>query len=855
MPGNRIIDLIEPAAGEYPDKPALMGAGGETLTYSCLLDSIRSLSEALHELGISKRDRIAAVLPGSMEVMPAFLSISNRAVFIPLSPDLSREQYLYYLQLFKADILLTAEDSGGLCRQAADELAVPVIYLKRQQNVNNSVFLLSGGKYSETADADKDWPDGDDMALLQFTSGTTAEPKLVPRSHKNLYFATRQRREEMHLTADDKLLITTPSHRGITLIDSLAILAAGGTAMFTDSIDPDKILTAAKRGNPTWLLGGPAVLSALAVHAETGNKMPVISGLKYIRSAGAPLNELLAERLTAIFQRPVYEGYGSTECGNIALSMNSPRGYKPGSVGVPLGIETAVLDEMGRILPCGLTGEIAVRGPQVIESYADGVSSESFRDGWFKTGDRGYIDADGYLFVLGRYKEIINRGGEKVSPYEVEAVLNTHPHILQAAVFPVFAGDGQEEVGAAAVLREGTQLYLKDLRRFLNGKVTAFKMPSVLFILEEMPVSDADKIQRKILYKKIKESGIAAQPLAGDNETIIPPHSQTEKTLYEIFTRILLVKGFSITDSFFELGGDSLKTAVLFGNIEDEFGVQVPLKDIFNNGTIKNLAQIIDANRGEKDSYSFIMPFQVNGSKTPVFFVHSADGEAVAYRHISVNFDPERPLYGINFNPDGAKWLHPITFEQIAAEYLREIRKIQPEGPYILAGLCVGGIIASEIGLQLMEMGQEAALLAVFDTILPEAETRDGFSANMIRNMRELFNEGPIEYLNTKWYYYRRLIYRKSPDMVRRIIFRGMDKRTVIGLGRSNYKQKEYPGKVVFFQPDDAGEGSRSSVELWEKLSRDISIIRIKGNHLSIFYAENAEYTREALEKVLEELS
>ncbi len=404
------------------------------------------------------------------------------------------------------------------------------------------------------------------------------------------------------------------------------------------------------------------------------------------------------------------------------------------------------------------------------------------------------------------------------------------------------------------VLKAGAALYLKELRRFLNGKVTAFKMPARLYVLKEMPVSQGGKVQRSTMYETLSAMGIEAQPLADAGEAIILPRGEIEFKLYKIFLGILPVKEISVTDTFFELGGDSIKTAVLYEQIKELFGLQIPLKYIFNNGSVENLAEYIAGNIEQGNKHPFIVPFQDNGSKTPIFFVHSADGEAVMYRHVAMNFDPERPIYGISFDPHGAEWQHPITFEQIAQQYIKDMVTIQPEGPYILAAQCVGGIIACEMAQQLLEAQEKIALLAVFDSILPEAETRASVNRRLLRNIDEIKADGLVKYLDTKWYYYKRIFYKKLPGAMKKIIFDSMDKRNIISFARGNYRIKKYDGEIVFFKPDLTYNESLASIELWSRLARDVRIIPTHGDHVSVFYAENAEDTKQVLEQVLADI-
>ena len=854
MKDIRILSLIEPNVKNNPDGPALIDVDNQVVTYAQLYEVVLMISEYLSSRGITINQRVAAIMNNGIEMALTFLAVSNTSSFVPLSPDYSEEQYRYYFKILKIDILLIPENFTGSLQQTAEELNIPVYFLCRQDKNSVISYRLIGGQTQShsTVSLAKD----EDIAIIQFTSGTTATPKVVPRSHKNLYYSTQQRIKEMGLTSSDKVMITAPSHRGISLTDTLPVLTVGGTVIYTDIFDLAMFFTQARRTSPAWILGSPILFYSIADYAERNHIKYESDTLRIIRTAGAPLTRELAGRLNNIFGVPVYEGYGSTECGNIACSLNAPKGYKAGSVGVPVDIEISIIDELGVIVGSGITGEIIVRGPQVITRYENDDSRDSFYKDWFRTGDNGYLDKDGYLFVAGRFKEIINCGGEKISPYEVEAAISGHPDVLQTIVFPIPAGQRNEEAGAAVVLRKGVELYLKDLRKFLYGKVAAFKMPSSLYILKQIPTSESGKVQRNTLYEHIIALGIKAQSFADELEEIILPHKESEFKLYKIYLGILPVKEISITDSFFELGGDSLKAAALYDQIKTELGVQVPLKYIFNNGSIEKLAQYIDGQRGHQPIHPFIMPFNDTGSKTPIFFIHSADGEAVMYRYVAINFDPERPFYGINFNPAAVEWIHPINFEQMAEQYIKDMVTIQPQGPYILAGQCVGGIIAFEMVHQLVNAGQEIALLAIFDSILPDAEEKATLTNKLLRNINEIKIDGLIKYFNIKWYYYKKLVYKKSPDSFKKKIFTQMDKRSIISLARTNYKMKKYDGELVFFKPENnTSNAAVFSISLWMQLVQKVREVSLPGDHTSIYFAENAATTIKALEDVLADIT
>ena len=855
----RIMSLIEKHARITPDVPAIVDTERQSITYTQLNQTVIAITEFLSWRGIKSNQRIAAVIDSGLEMAIAYLAVSNIATFVPLGSDFSEEQYRYYFKFLKTDTVIIPQENDGSLQQIAKVMNINILYLKKVNTHDEICYELYGGQEQET-NLSVELAKNDEIAVISYTSGTTAQPKIVPRSHINEYYYALQSVKYLSLTEKDHVLIITPMFRGVSLNMLLASLASGGCAVCVNDLTADNIFRLINETSITWFFASPSVFQTLVDYAENNN-IRITDQIRFLNSGGAPLPDKLALRIKAVFNAPVFDAYGLTEVGWIGYTAFAPKGPKKGSLGVPTHVEIAIMDDNGQQQGSNSIGEIAVRGPQVIKGYDNGhkVNEESFFGDWFRTGDSGYLDDEGYLFITGRIKEIINRGGEKVSPYEIEAAIARHPDVLQVAVFPVPGTGGNEDVGAVVVLQEGSSLYLKDLRRFLNGKVVAYKMPTSLYVISGIPVSDAGKVQRNVLFNEINALGIKPQLESNSSEEITLPRNETEAKLNKIFKKILPVKQISVTDTFFELGGDSLRAAILYERIQKTFKLQIPLKYIFQNGSIENLADYIISNHNRRTLHPFLVPFQEDGTKTPIFFVHAAEGESVIYRHIANNFDHNRPFYGIDFNPAAGNWDHPITFEQIAEHYIRDIRSIQPEGPYILAGYCVGGIIACEMANQLHEAKQEISLLAIYDAILPGAEETESNNDKMQRNIKELNSDGIVKYISVKLFHYKnrffKYLYRRSPEFSKFFLFRCIEKSHLIEYARSDYKIKKYNEKIVYFKPEGNKKTmSNVSLNIWSKLARDIHIIPLIGEHRSVFYEENAENTRSVLENILADI-
>ncbi len=858
----KIIDLIRPNVEAYPESPAIIDADGNYMDYKNLYKTILSLGQFLFNKGVKKNQRIAAAMENKLDMSVLYLAVSSIASFVPLDADFSEENFRYYFELLKVKFLILRKDYNGPLITIAKEMNIKIFYLQR-----NNMNLQTSYEFADSHDQENKRPflfaQDNDIAVVNYTSGTTSEPKIVPRSHINEYFYAMQSVANLQLTENDRVLNMIPMFRGVALNTLLSSLASGGSMICVDKISADVIFQMIDEYKITRFFSIPSILQTLTDFALK-NEIHIKSQIRFINSGGAVLTEDLHQKVKEVFNVPVYDAYGLTETGWIGYNRFSPKGVKKGSLGVPSFVDLAIMNEYGRTLGRNVSGEIVVRGPQVIKSYDNGdkVNEESFYGEWFRTGDCGYIDDDGYLFITGRIKEIINRGGEKISPYEIEDAFCQHPDVLQAAVFPIPAVNGNEDAGAAIVLKPGSKMYLKDMRRFLYGKVVTFKIPTVLYVLDEVPVGESGKIQRKTLFETLRAMGIKSQPEADENEILIAPRNAAEAGLYEVFAKILPVKNISVTDTFFELGGDSLRAAVLYEELKKRYKIQVPLKYIFQHSSIEELASYITNNQETGKNYTFAVPFQAEGSKTPIFFVHALEGEAVIFRYIANNFDPDRPFYAFHFDRNAAKWVHPISIEQIAENYIQDIIAIQPQGPYLIAGQCIGGVIAYEMGMQLKKAGHEIALLAMYDPILiwsPQPQVLNERLARKADEIKKLGLRFITEFLNKKFIDYRngllRAVYENGNNLASKKLFSLLNIETILQSALSNYEISKYAGEVIYFKPENnVINNSQDSIEIWKKYIPSLKVVSLRGNHLSVFYEENAENTRQVLEEILKGL-
>jgi oxalate---CoA ligase len=347
----------------------------------------------------------------------------------------------------------------------------------------------------------------DDIALVLHTSGTTSRPKIVPLSQRNVCASARSIRETLALSSSDRGLVIMPLfHIHGLMAALLAPLSAGGEVCCSPGFNALKFFSWLNEVQPTWYSGVPTMHQAILLRAAHNADVVKANRLRFIRSSSSALPTKVIGDLESTFGVPVIEAYGMTEASHqMASNSLPPRQRKPGTVGTAAGPEVRVVDTSGKTLPPGVTGEIVIRGPNVMKEYENNpkANADAFYDGWFRTGDQGIMDTDGYVSIVGRLKEIINRGGEKISPREVDEIIMEHPAVHQCVTFSLPHEMLGEDVAAAVVLKQGAEASDKELRQFAASKLADFKVPRKILILKEIPVGATGKLQRIGLAQKL----------------------------------------------------------------------------------------------------------------------------------------------------------------------------------------------------------------------------------------------------------------------------------------------------------------------------------------------------------------
>jgi acyl-CoA synthetase (AMP-forming)/AMP-acid ligase II len=497
MPNN-VFDLL--TAGR-PDAPALIEPAGPTLTFEHLRSQATHLAGQLNAVGVGRNDRVAIVLPNGPEAAIAFLAVAACATAAPLNPAYREDEFRFYLDDLRAEALITLPDDAAAAHAAAGQDVLRLALA----GAPGSYTLLVDGAAAEPVEPAFAQPD--DVALVLHTSGTTARPKIVPLLQRNLVVSAENIMRSLALTPDDRCLNVMPLfHIHGLMAALLASLGAGASVVTSPGFDAFRFFGWLEETKPNWYTAVPTMHQLVLSRAARQKETVARTKLRFIRSSSASLPPTVMADLEKTFGCPVIEAYGMTEASHqMATNPLPPSDRKPGSVGRGAGVDVAIMDDAGNLLDATRVGEVVIKGGNVTSGYENNpeANESSYTHGWFRTGDQGYQDEQGYLYLTGRIKEIINRGGEKVSPREVDEVLLQHPAVAQAVAFGMPHDRLGEEVAAAVVLAEGAAADERELRDHASRLLADFKVPKTILILPDIPKGATGKVQRIGLAEKL----------------------------------------------------------------------------------------------------------------------------------------------------------------------------------------------------------------------------------------------------------------------------------------------------------------------------------------------------------------
>ena len=604
-PETEIECLLREQARQIPDAVAIVAPGREPLTYAGLLEQVENAVRTFHQLGLERRDRVALVLSNGPEIAVCFVALASAFICAPLNPASRTNEFDFYLSDLKAKALIVEAGSDSPARTVAMRQSIPVIELSPAMQTAG-VFNLTCPK-APVAFEDGFGP-AEEVALILYTSGTTSRPKMVPLTHSNLLASAGNIAAGLRLTRKDLCLNVMPLFHIHGLVGALlSSVVAGGSVVCTPGFNAEEFLQWLEVFRPTWYTAVPTLHQAIVGCTQAAPRR-IVHSLRFIRSCSAPLPAKLSTALEETFGVPIIEAYGMTEAAHqVASNPLPPSERKMGSVGRAAGPDIAIADGAGVLLPIGHIGEVMIRGKSVMSGY-DGdraTNTASFIGEWFRTGDQGYLDSDGYLFLTGRLKEVVNRGGEKISLAEIDAVLLEHPQVFQAAAFPVPHSTLGEDLAAAIVVVDRGLVTEPMIREYLFERLAAFKLPTQIYFVDNLPKSSTGKIQRTKLAEIFARKALAADQCRPELEKgYVAPRTPVEEMIAEIWAEVLKLDTVGVHDNFFDLGGHSLLATQATSRICQALKVEVPLRALFERPTVAELAKRIEEAAREDETPS-----------------------------------------------------------------------------------------------------------------------------------------------------------------------------------------------------------------------------------------------------------
>lgn len=742
FPASDILTALRATAGLAPDALALMEHGGRNLSFASVLARVETIAAVLGGVtGAGPRPRIGIVLPNGLDMAVTLLGVTCAGAALPFNPTYRAAEYDAYFRETRLDALLVSAADEGEAVATARALALPLLRLAPDGAIDG----VSGSR------GDVPQPAADDVALVLLTSGSTGRAKAVPLTHRNVCTSAGDVARSMGLSPSDRCLAMWEQFHVGGLVDLLlAPLLSGGTLVCTPGFDAARFFELLPAVRPTWFQGVPATLNELVVHARRNGLAVTPHSLRLLRSVAAALPPQVMQDIEETFGVPVLQTFGMTEAGPLITSTALPPALrKPGSVGRSCGPQLRIVGPAGETLPVGETGEVAVRGDNVFAGYENDpdANAQQFRAGWFHTGDLGRIDSDGDLFLTGRIKQLINRGGEKVNPQELDDALMAHEAVAQAACYAVPHRTLGEDVAAAVVLRDGRTVAPEDLRAFLRTRLAAFKVPSRIRIVDDLPRNMIGKIDRMALSRL--DSGPAAEvdgaPAAAAGA------SATEQTIAAIWAEELELPKVGPDGDFFAIGGDSLSAVRVFLAVEAAFGRKLPEEMLGQITTVRAMAKAVDGAQPEPvpaepvaaapedglstadaRSLASVMALgsipvlrpgsamkavNTGGTRIPLFWCFNSPAREMG--SLAPQLDADQPLLGLY---SGGRLFPPSDdmLDRLARHYAAEILSVDPTGPCYLGGNCRGGWIAERLERLLTAAGKPVLGMIILEHATPK---------------------------------------------------------------------------------------------------------------------------------------
>ena len=500
---DTIWNALASLADQAGDADAVLAPGRTPLCFADLFARIADVRAALARQGIGRGDRVVSALGHTPETAVCYFGVAACATYVPLNPDYTEEEFGRYLARIRPQAAIVPVGGGAAMRSAAAAAGVRIVDLHPDAAAPAGTFEL--GAKDNGACIEPAWAQADDIALILLTSGSTAQPKLVPIRQRYLTAIARAGKQHFGLGPRDRYLHVMPMFHGHGLKSGLTVPVLAGSAVICGPrFDVTSFFDTLSTMRPTWFSASYAIHQAILDGIDDHREIARRAQLRFMVSGSGRIGAEVMRGLEAAFDAPVLNRYSMSETGPLTCMPPPPRIRKAGTAGVPLQCDVRVMDERGNFLAAGAQGEVVARGPSVFEGYLDDpeANAKAFVNGWFRTGDLAFMDDDGHLTITGRIKELINQGGEKIAPGEVEREIAQHPAVLHVCVFGVPHSSLGEVVAAAVVPHADALATERSIIEFAQSRLAAFKVPRRVLFTAAFPTGATGKIDRAALAQQ-----------------------------------------------------------------------------------------------------------------------------------------------------------------------------------------------------------------------------------------------------------------------------------------------------------------------------------------------------------------
>lgn len=832
-----IADSIAAQAQARGASPALIGIGAQPVTFTQLLSSISSIAQDLAQAGLRRDDLVGLLVPSGIAGGRLMVALASNITVVPVNPALTLQEMTEVAKVSGLTAIVIPSGLASASRSAMLEQPLAVFEASERPDGAPRLELLTkpvGPPVPVRAGRDTD------VALLLRSSGTTGAAKLIPVTHRNLLAMAEKLGSGLWfgLSARDRAACTLPLYYAAGIKTSLFVpLILGASVGFPPAGQASDVAAWIDVLKPTFLSVSPGSLNGILDRLKMAPHPPVWGSVRFVMCGAGYLPEEVRLAAQRLLQVPILEFYGLSEAGVMAANPVPPGKSKPGTVGLPAPGELLIVDDSHQPVANGMVGEIMVGGPSVTPGYiAEENSAGEFNAGWLLTGDLGRIDEDGYLTIVGRTKEVINRGGEKIFPYEIEKAMLQHPAVADAAAFGVPHARLGESVAAAAVLKTGSTVSEQELKEFLAARLAAFKLPRRLWLVSSLPRGNTGKVLRSAL----------TESYGARRRQFAQPDGLLESELFHLWSRLLGTDDIGIDDDFFEKGGDSLLATEMLLEVEQLTGKPYPQSEL-STLTIRRIAHVITS--GLAAARELITQVK-SGSGIPLFLCHGDYVTRGLYAHKLAALLPEgQPVFLLHSYADqfGGQ-----RMEDVAQVYLEQILRAGQASPVFVAGYCNGGLTAWHLTHLLRAQGVEVLELVLIDTASLNARTEMRTLARIAGAAASLIPGRPGKLLRQDGLRAAWIFRRRSLRTLARLSYRAV-RRKAISVGRrgtllhgprdaASEADKAFYRMMSRYVPPPvdvdltcviAEDGTQfdTDPQFWRPLVRALRVVRVPGTH------------------------